>query len=180
MRKFVILAGVLGALAVPAAAQAGDAASMADRHNAAQECRFECGTTAATREAFALKYGINDAFGKWVSKAAREERAQRAKAKTGRRKRARPTEGMTIQPITYHGRTLAACTRRRVFLSHELETLAPDDRTGLFVFTRARRRRLPLLAPPRAAEPSVGSADPRSGPVNGLRGPRGPRRRSGY
>jgi hypothetical protein len=138
---------------------------------------------------------------------------------------------MTIQPISYRGRTLAACTRRRVFLSRELETLAPDDPTRLFVLemclyageilngyrpgpyrdddarahvrrqlipaellerpklraevaavlcvpveevrvahaavrARARRRRLPLPATPRAAEPSVGSADPRSGPVN--------------
>jgi hypothetical protein len=71
MRKFVILAGVLGALALPAAAQAGPT----DRQNAAQECRFERGTTAATREAFAQKYGTNrkgkNAFGKCVSKIAK-------------------------------------------------------------------------------------------------------------
>jgi hypothetical protein len=59
MRKFVIFAGVLGALTLPAAAQAGPT----DRQNAAQECRFERGTTAATREALALKYGTNDIAG---------------------------------------------------------------------------------------------------------------------
>jgi hypothetical protein len=40
---------------------------------------------------------------------------------------------MTLQPITYRGRTLAACTRQRVFLSGELEALPLDDPTRLFV-----------------------------------------------
>jgi hypothetical protein len=40
---------------------------------------------------------------------------------------------MIIQVIAYQGRTLAACTRRRVFLSRELETLDPDDPVRLFV-----------------------------------------------
>jgi hypothetical protein len=75
MRKFIIFAGVLGALAVPAGAQASDTASTSDRQNASQECRFERGTTAATREAFATKYGTNrngrNAFGKCVSKLAK-------------------------------------------------------------------------------------------------------------
>jgi hypothetical protein len=101
MRKFVIFAGVLGALAVPASAQAGDTASPADRQNAAQECRFERGTTTATREAFALKYGTNDsdanAFGKCVSKAAREESAQRASAKTGAPQACRTEQGTTAE-----------------------------------------------------------------------------------
>jgi hypothetical protein len=95
MRKFVIFAGVLGALALPAAAQAGPT----DRQNAAQECRFERGTTAATREAFTAKYGTNgnkaNAFGKCVSKAAREEQAQRAKAKAGAPQACRVEQGTT-------------------------------------------------------------------------------------
>jgi hypothetical protein len=99
MRKFVIFAGVLGALALPGSAQAGESTSPADRQNAAQECRLERGATAATREAFALKYGTNDskanAFGKCVSKAAREERMQRAKAKTGAPQACRTEEGTT-------------------------------------------------------------------------------------
>ena len=81
MRKLMILAGVLGALATPVSAQATET----DNQNAAQECRFERGATAPTREAFAAKYGTNaskaNAFGKCVSRAAREERVQRAQAK---------------------------------------------------------------------------------------------------
>jgi hypothetical protein len=97
MRKIMIFTGVLGALALPAAAQAG----ATDRQNAAQECRFERGTTAATREAFALKYGTNDskanAFGKCVSKAAGEENTQRATAKTGAPQACRTEQGTTAE-----------------------------------------------------------------------------------
>lgn len=101
MRKFVIVAGVFGALALPAGAQAGDTASPGDRQNATQECRFERGTTTATREAFALKYGTNDnkanAFGKCVSQATREESAQRATAKTGAPQACRTEQGTTAE-----------------------------------------------------------------------------------
>jgi Tfp pilus assembly protein PilV len=101
MRKFVIFVGVLGAVALPAAAQAGTTTSPADRQNAAQECRFERGTTAATREAFTLKYGTNDskanAFGKCVSKTAREERTQRATAKTGAPQACKTEQGTTTE-----------------------------------------------------------------------------------
>jgi hypothetical protein len=101
MRKFIIFAGVFGALAVPAAAQASDTASTADRQNASQECRFERGTTAATREAFAAKYGTNasrsNAFGKCVSKLAREERVERAKAETGAPQACRDEQGTTAE-----------------------------------------------------------------------------------
>jgi hypothetical protein len=97
MRKIMIFTGVLGALALPAAAHAGTT----DRENAAQECRFERGTTAATREAFALKYGSNDsktnAFGKCVSKAASEEGLQQAKAKTGAPQACRTEQGTTAE-----------------------------------------------------------------------------------
>jgi hypothetical protein len=34
---------------------------------------------------------------------------------------------MEIQPITYHGRTVAACTPQRFFLSDEMERRLPDD-----------------------------------------------------
>jgi hypothetical protein len=37
---------------------------------------------------------------------------------------------MDIQPITYQGRTLAACTQRRVFLSDELEDHPHTALTG--------------------------------------------------
>jgi hypothetical protein len=99
MRRFVILAGLLGTLALPASAQARDDAHASDRQNASQECRFERGTTAATREAFELKYGTNrgkaNAFGKCVSKAAQEERTQRASAKTNAPEVCRTEQGTT-------------------------------------------------------------------------------------
>jgi hypothetical protein len=101
MRKFMIFAGVLGALAVPAAAQASDTPSSADRQNASQECRFERGTTTATREAFTQKYGTTEsktnAFGKCVSKLAAEERVERAKAKTGAPQACRVEQGTTTE-----------------------------------------------------------------------------------
>ena len=75
MRKSMIIAGVFGALALPAAAQATEVPTAADLQNASQECRYERGSTAATREAFSAKYGTNankaNAFGKCVSTVAK-------------------------------------------------------------------------------------------------------------
>jgi hypothetical protein len=39
----------------------------------------------------------------------------------------RPIGAMEIQPITYRGRTVAACTPRRVFFSDELEASVPEN-----------------------------------------------------
>ena len=79
MNKSLALAGVLGALVLPAAAQAGGSPTGTDRQNASTECRTERGTTAATREAFAARYGTNknrsNAFGKCVSQAAKAAKA---------------------------------------------------------------------------------------------------------
>jgi hypothetical protein len=101
MRRFVILAGVFGTLALPVAAQAGDAPSSTDRRNAAQECRFERGTTAATREAFAVKYGSNDndanAFGKCVSSKAADESQELKAANAGASQACRTEEGTTAE-----------------------------------------------------------------------------------
>ena len=73
MRKSAI-AIVLFTLGPPAVAQADGTPSTTDRSNASQICRTERGTTSATREAFAQKYGTNknkkNAFGKCVSKQA--------------------------------------------------------------------------------------------------------------
>lgn len=40
---------------------------------------------------------------------------------------------MTVQAITYRGRTVTACTPRRFFLGDELERRAPDDPERTFV-----------------------------------------------
>src|SRR4051812_31152379 len=40
---------------------------------------------------------------------------------------------MDIQPITYRGRTVAACTPRRVFLCDDLEARGPHDPLTRFV-----------------------------------------------
>ena len=40
---------------------------------------------------------------------------------------------MDIQPITYRGRTLAACTRERIFLADTLERRPPGDPELTFV-----------------------------------------------
>jgi hypothetical protein len=78
MRRFVIVAGMVGTLALPASAQATGTGSTTDRQKASQQCRSERGTTAASREAFKRKYGTNhnkaNAFGKCVSKLAKAQK----------------------------------------------------------------------------------------------------------
>ena len=85
MRLFITL-GLVACLALPAAAF-GHSPSKTDKKNAAKECRLERGTTDASREAFAQKYGTakshyKNAFGKCVSRRARDEQAERHSAKT--------------------------------------------------------------------------------------------------
>jgi hypothetical protein len=83
-KRLLIALGLLGCLALPATAF-GHPPSNADKQNAAKECKSERGTTDATKEAFAVKYGTNgnkkNAFGKCVSRRARDEQAERHAAK---------------------------------------------------------------------------------------------------
>ena len=47
---------------------------------------------------------------------------------------ARPSQGMTfIQPVTYRGQTVAACTAQRFFLADELASRPPGDPELTFV-----------------------------------------------
>jgi hypothetical protein len=96
-RTIPILALVAGALAAPAIARADTTPT--DQRNAAQECRFERGSTDATREAFALQYGTNhnhkNAFGKCVSAKAREESQERADAAANAPQACRAEQGTT-------------------------------------------------------------------------------------
>jgi len=76
MHGLIAATATLTLLAVPAGTAAAKP-SDGDRSNAAQECRSERGGSAATREAFRVKYGTNanrrNAFGKCVSSRARDE-----------------------------------------------------------------------------------------------------------
>lgn len=92
MRKTLILAGAMGALAFPAAAHAAGPPTSDDTRNAAQECRFERGGTAATREAFEAKYRT---FGKCVSAKARDEARERDDAHDGASQACRTERGTT-------------------------------------------------------------------------------------
>jgi hypothetical protein len=98
MQRFLILAGLTGALAAPVAARA-DTPTTTDRQNASQECRFERGSTAATREAFATRYGTNknkaNAFGKCVSGRARDESRERTDAEANAPQACRAERGTT-------------------------------------------------------------------------------------
>jgi hypothetical protein len=82
MKRLIATSAALGALALPAGAMAQPTAT--DRTNAANECRAERGTTAATREAFRVKYGTNkngkNAFGKCVSRRSKDEQQEQASA----------------------------------------------------------------------------------------------------
>ena len=79
MRRVLLPCIGLALLVAPAGATAQP--TSADKSNAAKECRSERGGTAATREAFRVKYGTNkngkNAFGKCVSKRSRAEESQR-------------------------------------------------------------------------------------------------------
>lgn len=82
MKRSIAAAASLMLLALPAGAVAKP--DQTDRSNAAQECRAERGDSAATREAFRVKYGTNhngrNAFGKCVSARARDEEQEGAAA----------------------------------------------------------------------------------------------------
>jgi hypothetical protein len=71
-------------LALLAPATAAAKPTKTDKTNAAKECKAERGTTAATREAFRVKYGTNkngkNAFGKCVSRRSKADEAQREAA----------------------------------------------------------------------------------------------------
>jgi len=89
-KRLMIAVGLVGCLAVPSTAL-GHPPSSQDRRNAQKECRAERGTTDATREAFAVKYGTaksnyKNAFGKCVSSRARDEHAERHAAKRSARR----------------------------------------------------------------------------------------------
>ncbi len=83
MRRVLLPCIGLALLVAPAGATAQP--TSADKSNAAKECRSDHGGTAATREAFRVKYGTNksgkNAFGKCVSKRSRAEESQRGAAK---------------------------------------------------------------------------------------------------
>lgn len=100
MKKSLITAAALVALGVPAAANA-DAPTQTDRQNAAQECRTERGTTDASREAFAQRYGTNankrNAFGKCVSSKSKDEAKERTEAQSGASQACRTEQGTTAE-----------------------------------------------------------------------------------
>jgi hypothetical protein len=98
MRRMILMLGVTGALAAPVAARA-DTPTAADTQQASKECRFERGTTDATREAFRVKYGTNhngkNAFGKCVSATAKQQAAERRQAQANAPQACRAEEGTT-------------------------------------------------------------------------------------
>ena len=77
MKRLIVAASVAASLAAPATAAASPTPSEQDRTNAAQECRAEHGTEAATIEAFTARYGN---FGTCVSRRSRDEHAERHEA----------------------------------------------------------------------------------------------------
>ena len=91
-KRIIVLVALVASLVVPAGALAAGP-SKADKTNAAKQCRAERGTTSATREAFAARYGTNankrNAFGKCVSQKAREEQRERRAARRKARRECR-------------------------------------------------------------------------------------------
>ena len=101
MKTKITLALAFAGLAAPAVAVGDTAPTQTDRTNAAQECRTERGTTDATREAFAQRYGTNankkNAFGKCVSSKSRDEAKERDEATDGAAAACRAERGTTAE-----------------------------------------------------------------------------------
>ena len=81
MKRLLVPVGLVMALAVPTAAQAGPQPNNADFRNAKAQCTAERGDTPAEREAFRAKFGDN-AYGKCVSAAAKDEHNERHRARS--------------------------------------------------------------------------------------------------
>jgi len=81
MKRLLIPVGLLVAFAVPTAAQADPQPNNADFRNAKAECTALRGDTPAEREAFRAQFGPG-AYGKCVSRAARDEHGERHRARS--------------------------------------------------------------------------------------------------
>ena len=96
--RMIVGAAWLVALAIPAAASA-DRPTQTDQRNAAQECRFERGSQAATQLAFRVKWGTNASgrtpFGRCVSATAREEAQERQQARANAAKECQVERAMS-------------------------------------------------------------------------------------
>jgi uncharacterized protein YktA (UPF0223 family) len=99
MNRMLITIGLVAALALPALAAAKP--TKTDRRHAAKECRAERGDSDATREAFADKYKN---FGHCVSRHAREERAERRKARSNAARECRAERADTEFPASHEGK----------------------------------------------------------------------------
>ena len=99
MKKLTAVAALTLALAAPAGASADPTET--DRTNAAEECKTERGTTAASKEAFRARFGTNkngkNAFGKCVSRTAREEEQEREEAKDEAKQECKTERGTTAE-----------------------------------------------------------------------------------
>ncbi len=102
MKRLIATGVAFGLLALPAGAVAKP--TKTDRTNAARECRAERGTTAATREAFRIKYGTNkngkNAFGKCVSRRSRDEERERVSASQNAAKQCKAERAADEQAFT--------------------------------------------------------------------------------
>jgi hypothetical protein len=117
MLRTITTIGALAALALPATAAAGTQPTPEDRRNAAQECRAERGTTAATREAFAVRYGTNanrrNAFGRCVSQRSRDEQRERTQSEQNAPQRCRALREQDRQAFDQQFRNFGACVSQQ-------------------------------------------------------------------
>jgi hypothetical protein len=102
MDKRLLTIGLVAVLALPAPAAAKP--TKTDRRHAAKECRAERGTTDATREAFAEKYKT---FGHCVSRRAREERAERRRARSNASKECKAERADAEFPAGHDGKSFS-------------------------------------------------------------------------
>jgi hypothetical protein len=139
MRTLITL-GLLACVALPAAAF-GHSASKTDKTNGARECRMERATTAASKEAFAQKYGTakshyKNAFGKCVSRRARDERAEREAAKAEakrvcREQDAHPLGKCVSQKAKQEKQAADARDREQFKREHNAATACAEERSTI-------------------------------------------------
>ena len=159
MNRSMILGGILAVLALPGVAHADGDPTSADRANAAQECRYERGSTKATREAFAAKYRT---FGKCVSTRARDESAERKDARSNGAETCKAERGTTAESRRFRGQVRHQRQQeervRQVRLAGRQGPSGPGGRV------RTARRPTPASTPPSDARASAGPPTRRARP----------------
>lgn len=121
-RNALLAAGLVAAVAAPAAAVAKP--TKQDRQNAAKECKQLRGTTEESREAFAASYRN---LGACVSEKAREQAAERRKAKRNAARECRELRDQDETAFAARYRNFGACVSSKAKQEVKAEDRKDDE-----------------------------------------------------